>query len=324
VTGYTTLGSHSVVLVNSDTQDIALTLPYAGNHLGKKIFIKRVSDDNAIYLQAVESSIDDYGSLELSFFEDVVGVLSSTQVVASHEDRWSVLSQVGGLQEIAADNLLLHFKLDEQSGDTIIDSRHQLAGSVRDGAVLNTMTVDGIKSTSLSFYGSGNQIDFGNPSYTPTSSFSLAFWIKFSTTDGNEQKIFRHNDWNGGSHYGYSMKLNTSNEYIIFSGNGTPGGSAFAKVSNTYTDVLNWHHWVFNIDETTGTVSAFRDGVSVPMSDDSVIQGIAYAGGENLQISDVSAESFKGSLDDLRIYDRVLISSEINALFSSGNIESPL
>lgn len=310
----------SVVLANTSSQSIRLRLPYSGNCEGRVVDIKKISASNNLFIEASGSSIHSFGAYVMPD-SSATSLWPASRFVASG-NTWHLLSQNGVAGEVGSSNLIMHYDFNESSGNIIIDEISGHTGSVADGSVLNQMTRSGIKENSLAFSGSGNHISLGQPSARPSTSFSFCIWMKFFSI-GVDQKILRDYHWNSGNHYGYSIKLNSSNQFVLYSGNGSAGGGQFAKVSSADTDPLNWHHWCFNFDETTGTVYAYKDAQLITMSDNTVGVGIGFDASTEMNFSDpAAADSLNGELDDFRLYNRMLTVEEIRAIYYSGKAES--
>lgn len=84
---------------------------------------------------------------------------------------------------------------------------------------------------------------------------------------------------------------------------------------------VGWHHIVMTIDGS-GIPSAYLDGSlvgSYPGTVPIAPQGPVSIGGANINLAGFSSgRAFTGSIDDVRIYDRVLSGAEVSALFLAG------
>lgn len=103
------------------------------------------------------------------------------------------------------------------------------------------------------------------------------------------------------------------------------GGQSIAGLCDN-----NWHHLVLTYDETTSNVKLFIDGVQNPnvknwgghgklrLSTTKISEFRVGAGpSTNYNSDDWLACSFKGGLDQLRMYSTVLTQAEISALFTA-------
>ena len=103
------------------------------------------------------------------------------------------------------------------------------------------------------------------------------------------------------------------------------GGNSIAGLCDN-----NWHHLVLTYDETTSKVKLYIDGVKNPnegtwgghgklrLSTTKITEFRVGAGpSTNYNSDDWLAGSFKGGLDQLRMYSTVLTQAEISALFTA-------
>ena len=204
-------------------------------------------------------------------------------------------------------------------------------------------TVDGIKGKGVTGV---NQKFIKYPSFNSwasSSSFTISIWYK---KDGQT----KNNNGTNGPEYLLSMKavnnFHWSNAvgFVFLEGNNTAcavktmfvsnagdawftweGGQSIAGLCDN-----NWHHLVLTYDETTSQVKLYIDGVQNPN-----VKTWGGHGALNLATSKISefrigagpstsyasddwlACTFKGSLDQLRMYSTVLTQAEIQALFTA-------
>lgn len=114
--------------------------------------------------------------------------------------------------------------------------------------------------------------------------------------------------------------------------NGAASDSWFTwEGGQTIAGLLNdqWHHMVLTYDETDSSVKLYIDGVQNPnvkgwpghgplrLSTSKIIEYRVGAGPSNgFATDDWLACTFKGSMDQLRLYGKVLTASEIQALYT--------
>jgi len=204
-------------------------------------------------------------------------------------------------------------------------------------------TVDGIKGKGVTGV---NQKFIKYPSFNSwasSSSFTISIWYK---KDGQT----KNNNGTNGPEYLLSMRavnnFHWSNAvgFVFLEGNNTACAVKTMFVSNTGDAWFtweggqsiaglcdnNWHHLVLTYDETTSQVKLFIDGVQNPN-----VKTWGGHGALNLATSKISefrigagpstsyasddwlACTFKGSLDQLRMYSTVLTQAEIQALFTA-------
>jgi len=204
-------------------------------------------------------------------------------------------------------------------------------------------TVDGIKGKGVTGV---NQKFIKYPSFNSwasSSSFTISIWYK---KDGQT----KNNNGTNGPEYLLSMRavnnFHWSNAvgFVFLEGNNTACAVKTMFVSNTGDAWFtweggqsiaglcdnNWHHLVLTYDETTSQVKLYIDGVQNPN-----VKTWGGHGALNLATSKISefrigagpstsyasddwlACTFKGSLDQLRMYSTVLTQAEIQALFTA-------
>lgn len=204
-------------------------------------------------------------------------------------------------------------------------------------------TVDGIKGKGVTGV---NQKFIKYPSFNSwasSSSFTISIWYK---KDGQT----KNNNGTNGPEYLLSMRavnnFHWSNAvgFVFLEGNNTACAIKTMFVSNTGDAWFtweggqsiaglcdnNWHHLVLTYDETNSQVKLYIDGVQNPN-----VKTWGGHGALNLATSKISefrigagpstsyasddwlACTFKGSLDQLRMYSTVLTQAEIQALFTA-------
>ena len=83
----------------------------------------------------------------------------------------------------------------------------------------------------------------------------------------------------------------------------------------TYTD-SDWHLWTCTYNASTNERIIYRDAVSV--ANDTALADFLGTGDFLLGDSAVATDAFDGSMDDVRVYDRVLSPAEISRLYQLG------
>lgn len=175
-------------------------------------------------------------------------------------------------------------------------------------------------------------------------SFTIALWYK------KEGQTKNSIGGNGPEHlisFPAEKDYHWSNASLLFflEGNNTACGVKVmivdsAKKDNWFTWENNtaipglldnaWHHLAVTYDETTSTMTLYVDGVANPGTrtwanhgdinfDDTKITAMRVGGGpqSNFTTEDWLSGTFKGSLDQLRMYTSVLTAAEISELVST-------
>jgi len=173
-----------------------------------------------------------------------------------------------------------------------------------------TLTADrfGNANSAYNFNGVDNNIELENTtSYDMFSGFSLVAWVNF-TNSADQSIISKHKN-----HLKNSYNIATSGHIVL----NTNNRSTYIETPNTYNDG-NWHFIVgiYNGTANTTTTSIYVDGALMVAGKTEYSIGSA----ENIRIgSDSSMSFFNGTVDDVRIYSRVISESEILELYNEGS-----
>jgi hypothetical protein len=207
-----------------------------------------------------------------------------------------------------------HWKLEETSGTTASDS----SGAGNNGTFVSTPTLGqtGVYDLGTTF----NSVDLTEYISLPygvingTSTASASFWIK--TTYTGEQSIIS------------GANATQSNEYLLMFTSSTQLKMHCHGSSQTWTIPSiadgNWHHVVVVCENSSGATTVYLDNVSMgslTLSAGSTPFSISSGGLLVAQEQDSvgggfsTSQIFKGTLDELRIYQRALTTAEINSLF---------
>ena len=224
-------------------------------------------------------------------------------------------SEIGALTDAATDppsavhnGLIGHWKLDETSGTTAADS----AGS-NDGTMQGTLdaandSAPGAVGTALVFDGIDDEIQ--TASHSPglaNQPFTVSLWAKREWTTNTL-----------GFAFNYDLGGNNSEIQLGFANNRFRCGFRANDLDTTTSyPETDWHHWVCTFDPTTKDRVIYRDGVQVA-ADVSASNMTGVTG--SLHIGGIAGGSFlfRGSIDDVRVYNRVLSTSEIQQLYNMG------
>ena len=147
-------------------------------------------------------------------------------------------------------------------------------------------------------------------------SFTIAFWLRLSgltsTTDGGF--IITQGNAGGTRTTIHIVWLGTQMQFGIF------GNDLFSPTYNYSVMNNNWVHWSFTYNVSNNQRIIYKDGVQVA-SDTSSGAPVPATGTWRIGLSAVATTwiSFRGNLDDVRVYDRVITASEAYTLYSMNN-----
>lgn len=216
-------------------------------------------------------------------------------------------TQDAALQALPA-NFIGAWPLDATTGTVAAD----LSANHNDGAVAGAAwTSAGLIGGCLTFNGVNSSVQVSNPA---AADFSIALWVKTTQTAGTGQ-------WYNGRGLVDGDAPFSSNDF----GTALVGGKFAFGVGNPDTTLLsatainngNWHHCVATRQRDTGTIKVYVDGVL--QATGSANKNVLNASGQLLFGAIASGGGyFNGSLDDIRIFPRVLDASEVAALYVCG------
>ncbi|MBI2049589.1 LamG domain-containing protein [Candidatus Roizmanbacteria bacterium] len=207
-----------------------------------------------------------------------------------------------------------HWKFDEGSGDTISDS----SGNNTTGA-LNGATWDAGKvgSNALQFDGVDDYVDMGSSLNMGRGDITVAAWVKTPSsfwTNGTYRVVAGK-----ASTVAYSTINNSDGWAFLFGNNGrlsfalpgvSPSNSAGASFApNT------WYHVASSYDASLDTVTFYVDGL--PLGSPVSMTDVGNLNNMNSFVIGREADggrAINAVIDDVRVYNRVLSSSEVSDL----------
>lgn len=165
------------------------------------------------------------------------------------------------------------------------------------------------------------------PNVDGVTDLSLSFWIKVPSvaTDSVPYAIFSSTQWQNGAVHSH---VNNGRVAVAFAGwtDDTRLGNLSNEVSYTGVEALEntWINVVFTFDSATGTRKLY---VNSTLLDESTGTPPADLLKGEFQIGSWKQDAnrnWKGSIDELRVYNRALTEEEVTALSSQGGGVTPL
>jgi hypothetical protein len=321
VSSNSTLGDYSIVLADSSSDNITLTLPYAGNVAGRLYHIKKISTSNSVWISGGGNLIDDTSPIELPPSNN----RGSVKLV-SNGIRWYKVDQQNISDTIASDNLVAWWKLDEPSDATaVIDSSSSSYYGSIDNIGSDNVGVTGLFNHAINFNRSeANQkiavsgIDMAN-----WPALSVSVWVYYRGDGGGSDEHAVISNWDtGNAQAGFLIRIDPStSDKIEAYVQGSPDGTG-NQSRGDYTDLLvpknTWSHIVITYDSTEGlntylnnTGSSLNPRTASGLLNSSTSNDLylGYAWGNDW---------YDGLIDDVRIYNRVLTKSEIQVIYEQG------
>ncbi len=211
-----------------------------------------------------------------------------------------------GNAEVGPTGQAAHWKLDETTGTTAVDSVGGHDGTLINGPVWSAGQVDG----AVNFNGSSDYINVPHAdtlSLTDTMTFTA--WVNASSYGGSYQTIVAKDASGTGSNYYFGSRQ----QELVF---GFFSGSVFREV---FTSELNlqagtWYQLAASFDNVTDEVRLYLDGAQVH-SGTLAFSPTAVTADLSIGRSPIG-EYWPGLLDDVRLYDSVLPAGEIADLYT--------
>lgn len=162
-----------------------------------------------------------------------------------------------------------------------------------------------------SFDGSDDDVELPEQLLSDGSSMSVAFWFDANTL-GSDDRI---------------MSISPSHEFLANIGrSGTDKiGVRWRDGDNNATDydfrtisTNTWYHYVFTFNSTSGDITGYIDATEefsetgVGSTPDTTNSVIGQRGGNGF---------YDGRVDDVRLYDKPLSSTEVSNLYNTGSID---
>lgn len=303
-TSDTTLGTHTLILADSTSDNVTLTLPSASSSAGQTYRIKRIVD-NEHYVHLVSSdNIDgDSDYYDLTGYQTVMMVSNGTQ--------WYNMTPSSTAEVIpASDNLVAWWKFNNDSATYALDSSgsHHHGSFVDNASVANSVLVtDGTTDEVLIT---------GYKGITGENSRSVSMWMNGDQTPLDKALISWGTDSSGQKFIMRAQEANGTPSTLRVEVNG-----GYAVGSSNILD-SNWHHVVMTLENdgspNVNEVKLYVDGTEETLSASSS-QSINTDSGEDVKIAnDHSNREFDGTIDDVRIYDRALTDAEILIIYNQG------
>lgn len=205
------------------------------------------------------------------------------------------------------------WSLDETSGTTSLDlagfnnAGIQFSGPVPvAGKVLGGLQFDGIND--YIEVPDHSELNFG------IGNFSFDAWIKTNENTGQKTIL---NKLQFPLNQGYSLYLSNGEVRLIIA-----ASSPVFYVSSMHVADGNWHHIAVTVDRADQNgIKFYKDGIMISTADPTTNPGTISAISP-LRIGSLSftaGDLFKGSLDEIELFNRVLSALEIQSIFNAGS-----
>lgn len=210
--------------------------------------------------------------------------------------------------QIPSDSLIAFYPFNGNTNDESGNNNH---GKVY-GA---TLSADRFGNPDKSYYFDGidDYMLFNDASFDFERTFCISFWLKTSST-GSDQRLFHKNEDPPNRSWFISLNRNETGKLTFFSSENGTDVSEF--ISDSVFNDDNWNHVVFIYDGLHHISKFYKNNFVAGV--DSFALGRLNTNNDTLSIANTNYPNNypEGLLDDIRIYDRVLDSSEISELFN--------
>lgn len=183
-------------------------------------------------------------------------------------------------------------------------------GYDNDGIVYNALYIDGIFDRCLNFTGSDYVEVSDSESLNFTDSLTLSVWIKPFELIEDDRNYWILNMLDGTGNYGFGLGIKSNKFRLILGGIQNWEIEYDFNISDTYYLCSTFNGT--NIMLYTNNTLLYEDSFSYDVIDNSVVSlDIGKFSGYSIQY-------FIGYIDDVRIYNRVLSSYEIEHIYTLG------
>lgn len=247
--------------------------------------------------------------IELLVVISMIALLSSVVMASVNSAREKARVAAGlhfesQVERVAGEQAVGIWDFDENTGTAAADrSGFGLGGTMGNGLAWSTDTPTN-RGASVSFDGVNDYLQFAQP-LVSGSPFTISFWFKperintsydmvYSGTDNIDVQLF---------FFASTKRFTTSIENVEIQAN-------FALTDST---INKWHHFVVTHDGARRKV--YVDGI---LDIDSADATVLTVGDANVRLGQTlgGAYPLQGKMDDLRIFAKALVASEVKGLYA--------
>ena len=201
--------------------------------------------------------------------------------------------------------LITYWSFDHIQNNLVFDDSNNNAT----GNLVNTTITNGISGNALSFNGVDSYILLNASSLPSFQTFTVAFWFRASNSNTMAQLFGLQNDF----YEDFGLLINKTNSgfftWVMYE-NKWVGG-----LGTTFNDYNTWHFFAFTYSGNNITIFfdqsqyiQFTDLLPLSLFPEPLLFGIS-------KNATGLMDSFSGSLDEIRIYNRVLSNDEVHSLY---------
>lgn len=199
-----------------------------------------------------------------------------------------------------------------------------ISGQGNDGSERNmatsTMYVPGAIGQALKFDAADDVIQIPDSSSVrlSNSDWAISFWARTSTTSSNNLQIVSKRADANNKEYEIFLRP-TGNFDVVVQVETSDSGEDANSVNNVWS-LNTWNHFVVIMNTTTMNPRFFVNGAEVGVESDTITtQPTASAAPVNIGGRKITGSPYyDGTLDDIRMYNRMLSSDEVKQLYQLG------
>ena len=223
----------------------------------------------------------------------------------------------------AATGPLAHWKLDDGTGPTALDSESSHDGTLTNGPAW----VAGQLGDALDFDGADDYVDLTSDAELDdvfVGGATVMAWIEPAGWGGNGYgRIFDKSSSPSATGDGWAIRLNTDNGGLNF-GQGFSGGRGWWRFAEGAINLGTWQHVAvaYDANSTANDPIVYLNGSPIAVTRvDSPSGSVRSDAAINLRLGAHATgtnQTFDGKIDDARIYDRLLSAAEVAELYAGG------
>ena len=178
-------------------------------------------------------------------------------------------------------------------------------------------------NASLNFDGTDDYVDMGTmPSInTGVSQLTVSAWVKPNTLANLKAVVYRDDPVAGVGGWAMGTAISSSSDVIV-----AVTGSSYGQSTSGLFSNGNWGHWTMVFDGTqTGNANRMKfyfNGIQQPLTFTGTIPSTSAFSPVDVTVGmRVGAtRAFNGQIDDVRIYNYALTSSQVKTLYNNGAV----
>ncbi len=205
-----------------------------------------------------------------------------------------------------------YWAFNEGSGTTASDSIGTASGNVSGAAWVN-----GKSGKALDFNGQDSNYVAVSGNAGTFDRLTIGMWVKVDSLPHECNSLLSCDGWDSGD---VQFRIDSANSNLIFAlnGNSSPEDPYYGGVSSTSNSFGpsmfdSWHHVAVTYDSVSKTVKFYIDGVLNKTATYTSARSAVLSGFE-LGSYNWTSRTLDGTIDEVKVYNRVLSGSEITAL----------